>query len=293
MNVDSGAFWREGYLIVRELFTSEEFLRMRERVLASLHLRERENRPVVDALADPLLSEYVYDPRLINTARLLLQSEDIAYYGDGSYAVVGHNYQPGRDVGGWHRDNTDRSNVDAPDWRSRYTLIRFGFYLQDHRRTSGGLIVRRTSHDRILTGWKAHFFDRYLNNGLGDVDVWSMRIQHAGLGRCLRWLPGIALGPTLQRLLPEVIQAPFGEGERAALWISYGVDDAHLARHCDYLMTRTERVEMWQHAHYEPAVLEACGAKGLKVIDMPTRVRTALERGAPVGQHRHHYQMPY
>jgi hypothetical protein len=293
LKVDRERFWRDGYLVVRRLFTAAEFAEMRRRVLESLRLRESKGTPPVDALADPLLSEYVYDRRLLDVARFLLGRSDITYYGDASYAVVGHSYEPGRDVGGWHRDNTDRSNVDAPDWKSRYSLIRFGFYLQDHRYTSGGLMVRRGSHDRILRGWRAHLSDRYLNNGLGDVGVWSMRIQHAGLGRCVRGVPGVALGPMLQRRLPQALQAPFTKEERAALWISYGAEDEHLARHCEYLLTRSERLEMWQHAHYEPATLTACAYAGLKVIDMPERLRAALAAGRPVGQHRHHYQMPY
>lgn len=293
MRLNRDRFWRDGYLIVRKLFSAEEFQRMRARVLESLRLREQGGTSPVDVLADPLLREYVYDKRLLDVARQLLETDRIVYYGDGSYAVVGHNYEPGKDVGGWHRDNTDRSNTDAPDWRGRYGLIRFGFYLQDHRRTSGGLMVRRGSHNRILRGWKAHFFDRYIDSGIGDVGVWSMRIQHAGLGRCVRGLPMLAVGPAFQRKLPQFVQAPFGKEERAALWISYGAMGEHLDRHCEYLLTRSERLEMWQRAHYDAEVLDACAAAGLKVIDMPERLRAALVAGRPVGQHRHHHQMPY
>jgi hypothetical protein len=120
-----------------------------------------------------------------------------------------------------------------------------------------------------------------------------MRIQHAGLGKCVRGLPGVALGPAMQRKLPRLLQAPFGKEERAALWISYGGDDHHLARHCEYLLTRSERLEMWRHAVYRPEVLQACAQAGLKVINMPERLRAALAAGKPVGQHRHHYQMAY
>jgi len=293
MNLDRDRFWRDGYLVIRQLFTPAEFADMRARVMESLRLRERDRTPPVDALADPLLSQYVHEPRLIEVARELLESRDIAYFGDGSYAVVGHDYEPGRDVGGWHRDNTDRSDLHAPDWRGRYGLIRFGFYLQDHRRTSGGLIVRRTSHNRILRGWSAHLQDRYLNSGPGDVGVWSMRIQHAGLGCCVRGFPGLAVGPAWQRRLPKFLQAPFGKEERAALWISYGAQGPHLLRHCDYLLGRSERLQMWQHAHYRPEVLEACASAGLQIINMPERMRGALAAGKPVGQHRRHYQMAY
>ena len=62
---------------------------------------------------------------------------------------------------------------------------------------------------------------------------------------------------------------------------------------CEYLINRTERLEMWRHAYYDPAVVAACAQRGLKVIDMPGRIRAALAEGRPVGEHQHHYRMPF
>jgi hypothetical protein len=292
-DIDVGRFWKDGYLILRNYFPPDYFIEMRERVLLSLRQREQNKAPVVDGLADPLLAHYVYDERLLGIAKRLLGSQEIAYFGDSSYAVVGHDYEPGVDVGGWHRDNTDRSDTSLPDWQGRYGLIRFGFYLQDHRYKSGGLIVRRTSHDQILRGLKAHLYDRYLNTGLGDVAVWSMRIQHAGLGRCIRGMPWLPLGVYWQRVLPKAIQAPFGTEERAGFWISYALDNHHLQRHCEYLVGRKERLEMWRDAYYAPETLEACARVGLKVIDCPAELRRRMQAGVAVGQHHKHYQMAY
>jgi len=293
ISIDQNRFWRDGYLILKNMFSAEEIARMREDVFASLKGREQNGEPVVDALADPHLQHWVHDERLIHVAKTLLGKDNLVYYGDGGYAVVGHGYTPGKDVGGWHRDNTDRSDVNAPDWQGRYSLVRFGFYLQDHSSSSGGLIVRRESHNRILRGWKAHSHDRYLNTGIGDVGVWSMRLQHAGLGRCIRGFPRLALGPYLQKRLPEFLQAPFPKEERTGFWISYGLDDHHLERHCQYLLTRSERLTMWSNAHYSPAAIEKCNAAGLKVLDMPARMRAAVAAGENVGQNQHHRQIAY
>src|SRR3982751_1133745 len=112
-NVDNDKFWRDGYLILRNVFSAQEFAAMRENVFASLKGREERGEPVVDALADPHLQHWVHDERLIQVAKKLLGGDNLAYFGDGGYAVVGHGYTPGKDVGGWHRDNTDRSDVDA------------------------------------------------------------------------------------------------------------------------------------------------------------------------------------
>ena len=292
-NVDNDKFWRDGYLILKNMFSPAEFASMREDVFASLKGREQGGEPVVDALADRHLQHWVYDERFVQVAKKLLGGDKLAYYGDGGYAVVGHGYTPGKDVGGWHRDNTDRSDLDAPDWKGRYSLVRFGLYLQDHSSKSGGLIVRRDSHNQVLRGWNAHLHDRYLNTGIGDAGVWSMRIQHAGLGRCIRGFPSLPLGPYLQNKLPEFMQAPFPPVERTGFWISYALDDQHLERHCEYLLNRSERLAMWAEALYSPEVIAHCNAAGLKVIDMPARIREAMAAGQTVGQHKHHYQLPY
>lgn len=289
--VNAERFWHEGYLMMRGLFSREEILELRERVTTSLRNRESTGTKQVDALADPLLAPYIYDKRLLDIARKLLGTDRVAYFGDSSYAVVGHGYQPGVDVGGWHRDNTDRSDTSLPDWTGHYDLIRFGLYLQDHRFTSGGLILRRTSHNRIVKGWTAHLADRYLNNGIGDISVWSMRIQHAGLGRCVRGMPWLGVGPYWQKALPEFLQAPFSAEERAGFWISYAKDGNHLQRHCTYLLGRKERLDMWLNSHYAPETLAACARAGLDVIDMPERLRQALSANEDVGRHLNHYQI--
>jgi hypothetical protein len=289
--IDVDRFWREGFLVLRDYLPIEYFTGLREQVLESLRRNEREGKAMVDSLADPLLAHYIYDDRILDIARRLLGQREIAYYGDASYAVVGHDYEPGVHVGGWHRDNTDRSNTALPDWKGRYSLIRFGFYLQNHRRTSGGLIVRRTSHDRILRGWRAHLSDRYLNTGPGDVAVWSMRIQHAGLGRCIRGMPWLPLGPYWQQRLPRSLQAPYGKEERAGFWVSYAIEDDHLRRHCDYLLGRSERLKMWKDSHYSPETREGCARAGLKIIDMPSRMRELIAENVQVGQHARHYQV--
>jgi len=293
VEIDVKKFWEDGFLTIRRLFPPEYFHELREKVCQSLKRRESTNSPATDCLGDPLLARFVYDPRLLAIARTLLGSHDIAYFGDSNYAVVGHGYEKGVHVGGWHRDNTDRSNLDAPDWKSRYSLIRFGLYLQNHGNKSGGLIVRRTSHNQILRGLKAHLYDRYLNTNVGDVGVWSMRIQHAGLGRCVRGMPWIGLGPYWQRTLPEFMQAPFGSEERAGFWISYALDDAHLQRHCEYLLGRTERLSMWRDSYYSDETLEACAAAGLKVVNMPERMRALLASGNAPQMHDSHYQLAH
>lgn len=95
LEVDVDKFWRDGYLILRGLFSPAEFRTMRDQVFASLEGREKRGDPVVDALADPYLKHWVYDERLVVVAKAILQSERLAYFGDGGYALAGAQVRGG------------------------------------------------------------------------------------------------------------------------------------------------------------------------------------------------------
>lgn len=280
----------EGYYMFRNFFREGEVAELREKVVSAYNDRQKNGAVQNDALSDSVLAPYVYDERILEIARTILDTDKPVYFGDASYAVIGPEYRPKEDAIGWHRDNTDRSDTSLPDWEGPYELIRFGIYPQDHRFTSGGLMVRRTSHNQTMRGYKAHFMDRYLNNGINDLSVWSMRIQHTGLGRCIRGMPWLAVGPWLQGKLPEWMQAPMSKDTRIGFWLSYGREGNHLNRHCEYLLGRSERKKMWENSFYSDEILAACDAAGLKVRNMPEEMRKAIQLGQEVGQHQHHYQ---
>ena len=292
MNIDTALFWNRGWSVLRGLFSSAEFEDLRERVLASLEDVEKSRRGQTDLLADSYLAPVVYDERLVAAARKILGGRPV-YFGDSNYAVVGRGYDEFKDATGYHRDNTDRSDLKAPDWQSPYTLIRFGLYLQDHRKHSGGLMVRTGSHNEIIRGWRNYLRDRYLDTGVGDVGVWSMRLQHAGVGRCWRGFSRLGIPPSLQDKVPGWMQSPRWDRPRIGVWVSYALEGPHLTRHVEYLYGRSERVESWSNSFYDPDTLQKCAAAGLEVLDAPAELRRRIAAGVPVGIHSRHYQLPY
>ena len=88
-DIDVERFRREGYLLLRNLFTPLECAEMRARVLESIRRVEFKEAPVTDALADHLMHPFVHDQRVLAAARTLLGREDVTYFGDGSFAVLG------------------------------------------------------------------------------------------------------------------------------------------------------------------------------------------------------------
>lgn len=292
MNLNVKKFKSKGWQVVRDVFSTEEIDKFRNLVIESNNSNKINKNTKVDLLADQYLSAIVHDSRILSIARKLLGSDDIVYFGDSTYAIIGDGYSES-EATGYHRDNTDRSDVNAPDWHGEYTLIRFGIYLQDHSAHSGGLMVRDKSHKHIKIGWANYLIDRYLNTKVGDVGVWNMRIQHSGVGRYWRGFPSLGIPPHLFDRIPKFLQSKKWEKTRIAIWVSYGLNDRHLHRHLDYLMTRSERVEMWQHANYSKEVLKDCESARLNVVDMPSRIRLAIKNGQQVGQNLHHKAFPY
>lgn len=133
--VDVDGFWRKGYTIVRNVYTAEQIQQFRDAATAS----EGWNG---DLLSNPRLRSVLTDGRLVAIARKILGQDEVMYAGDSSYTINSGSHN-------WHKDNTDRDDGNAPDWNGRYTVLRFGVYLQDHTQHSGGLNLRTGSQDNV------------------------------------------------------------------------------------------------------------------------------------------------
>jgi len=173
-NVDVPAFWEMGYQIIRGVYTPDEIQKMREAAYASQGV-------AADLLSRPLMRNALLDGKLVEIARRILGKDEILYAGDSSFTINSKQH-------GYHKDNADRTDPKAPDWQSRYTILRFGVYLQDHYKHSGGLNLREKSHNTPdLTFGK----NIYVRTKVGDVAVWSLRTSHSGNGTLLsfpRWI---------------------------------------------------------------------------------------------------------
>ena len=253
-SIDVDDFWTKGYTIIRGFYTPEEIAEFRKGAYAS---RGRGG----DLLANPMLRHVLLDPRLIGVARTLLGTDDIVYTGDSSFTINGTQR-------GWHKDNTDRLDAKAPDWESRYTQLRFGIYCQDHAEHTGGLNLRVGSHDIPNTSDGECL---YVKTRPGDLAVWSMRISHSGNGMLLKDPSAPYPLPNEQEQFSPDEVAP-ADGDRIALFMHLGANDAHAQRYADYLKTRRYMVDAWRKQPYEPEVLEQARAAGLTVRDMPSEV---------------------
>ncbi|HET6152817.1 MAG TPA: hypothetical protein VFE15_07655 [Marmoricola sp.] len=261
--LDVDDFWKKGYAVLPGVYSPEEISEFRAGAVATQGLGG-------DLLVNPRLGSVLTDGRMVAVARRLLGVEDIHYGGDSSYTINGTQR-------GWHKDNTDRRDGDAPDWtQGRYTQLRFGIYCQDHTTHTGGLNLREGSHDVVDFSTGAL---RYVKVKPGDLAVWSMRITHSGNGMLLRWPFKQVPGPKQQDKVPSWKVAK-ADGDRIAIFAHLGADDTHAKRYGDYLKTRTYMVNIWRKGGlYTDEALAAAKAAGLKVRDMPAEVMNDPEAG--------------
>jgi hypothetical protein len=255
-DVNVKEYWTRGYTIVRGVYSTEEIADFRERALA------HQGKHSGDLLSHPAMRSILTDGRMLGVARQILGRDDIVYYGDSAVAIR-------EGVPGFHKDNADRTDAQAPDWRSPYTQIRFGIYLQDHYRHSGGLNVREGSHNKVNT---TEGRVRQLRTRVGDLGVWSMRTSHSAAGTILR-RPFTFVHPHYKgvKKYPKWLLAPT-DGQRIAVFAALGADDEHLARYIEYMKTRAYVISNWRQSVWSEEAMQEAKESGLLLRNAPAEI---------------------
>lgn len=250
-------FQRDGFAIQREVFSADEVRALRGAVLERARAAKSlghvfqssagECAPVGDILGVPVLEDLLFDSRLLAIAQTLVPNRELVYYGDSGVMVGGKNR-------GFHKDNACRDDPSHPDWQTPYTLMRFGIYLQDHDRWSGGLKVRRGSHLHV-DDYTGEIVD--IDSRAGDVVVWNMRTTHSGHTVRVRGMPNLHLQPRFEVRTPRKLHVPEAE-ERVAVFMSFGVDDEHLAH---YIQKHADQTVYPDNYLYKSWLYSAHGAE--------------------------------
>jgi len=273
IKVDVDAFWRDGYQVIPGVYTPDEIKKFREGALAS---RSHGG----DLLSNPHMKHALTDGRMAEVARQILGSDDVWYAGDSSFTINSNQH-------GYHKDNADRTDPNAPDWQSRYTILRFGIYLQDHTKHTGGLNLRHASHNTVSLTEGKH---TYIRNRVGDLAVWSLRTTHSGNGTLLNWPRWVSPEvPVKPEEFPWYYRVAKAEGDRMAVFAAIGLDDAHHDRYTEYLKTRTYICNIWRKSPYDDETIAEAERNGLKIRNVPKEI----EGDDTVGQNEKWQAIPY
>ncbi len=274
MNIkdDLLSFHRDGFLLIKNVFSATEVAQLRARAEAFgdrarelgqiFEPRAGEVVPAADLTA-PFGGEILFDARIQEIVHTLLgrkADEDVVYFGDSGMMLGGH----GR---GFHKDNACRDDASHTDWLTPYTLIRLGIYLEDHKAHSGGVKVRRGSHlvADVSTG---EIVD--VPTEAGDVVVWSLRTTHSGHALRLKGLPFLHIQPRFEQRLPRSL-AVDEPCRRVALFMTFGLDDHHLKtyvdKHADLESYPDNYLyKIWLHSDPDPKLAELAKSRGCRII---------------------------
>lgn len=276
---DAEQFRRDGFQVIANVFSRDEVEAMRQAVRGVIGAET--GITTRDLLSIPALRPVLLDDRMLRLARLALGTRP-CYYGDSS-ANIGMGQ-----ASVWHKDNADRNDAHGPDFRGPYTVLRFGLYLQDHARYSGGVNVRQGSH-RPQPGRDLHAGETvYVASQPGDVVMWPLTMTHAAKGVQLRFprrwtvepspqphLPG-RLPKLADRLarrigtqldpLPGLLLCP-PHPCRMAIFMDFAQRGPHLDRNLAFLKTREYMVEIWRNSQYDAEALAALQGKDVELYD--------------------------
>ena len=275
MKANMNQFWRDGFAHVPKVFSPVFIDELRDDVYRTMGEDRKMGEEFLggELLSHPKLRRVLFEEKLYEIARTLLESTPI-YFGDSGVNV-------GTGQRGWHRDNRipDRWVQTAEDWNGRYNLIRFGIYLQDHSKYSGGLGVRIGSHEvspalRWLDGKGFNRISRSLQLSTaygkafavptvpGDVVVWNLRTAHTGNTVRLRGIPSVKPWVPIENNAPSFVRMDENK-ERVALFITLAAEGRHLNSYIDYLRTRDYGRELLNNFHPSEESIE-----GLKKMDV-------------------------
>lgn len=265
--IDKKKFDQDGYLVLPKIFSVAEIAHFRKLVyeqyeidknkkldfqLSGLQTQAKYNKG--DLLSKEKLFHILLDDRILQIARTVLDSDKLVYFGDSSYQI-------GTGLRGFHRDNIDRTNLDGPDWKGEYTIIRVGIYLQNHKDYSGGLKIKVGTHKN------ADGKTVFIGNEEGDVATWSLKTIHSGNAVRLKWFPNLSIDKGEGRI-PEFLKKDQNK-ERISLFMTFALHSSHLDRYIsEYALKREDTKEHLKASKYSAEALELAARKNVEVMKL-------------------------
>ena len=268
--IDKKGFDTDGYTLVKGVFSEAEIENIRKLVYEQFEIDKKNgltftlpNLPTKaryakgDLLSKEKLKNILLDDRILEIVKTVLGSEDVVYFGDSSYQI-------GQGLRGFHRDSIDRTNYTGLDWQGNdYSLLRVGIYLQDHKNYSGGVKMKKGTHN------KPDGEGVFVDNEIGDVGTWSYKTIHSGNAVRFKWFPKLSINrATREGLIPAFLKKP-EQKERIAIFMAFSLKTKHLDRYIkEFSLTREDMLAHLRASKYDAATLELAKQKHIQVMKL-------------------------
>ncbi|CAN5857862.1 hypothetical protein BH11MYX2_BH11MYX2_30020 [soil metagenome] len=255
---------RDGYAIVRDVFTTPQILRLRADLLEIFDGSPMEpgDRPRSDkgaglrvelAARYPALRWLLVHPPLLAALRTVL-GEDFVYLPEMSAHDSGY--------GGWHKDTTSQESVGHRfQWDPDFRMVEAAIYLQDnHPLYAGGLDVIPGSHkkpdrfigtktlrERVENRFTLTTAQRRLPTRVGDLLLFDFRIDH----RATQRVPLLTVPPAHRKL---------------AVFFACSANNAHAQRYRDFIASREDYVYLHGSHTYDTELTKLAGEAGVSLL---------------------------
>ena len=151
-------------------------------------------------------------------------------------------------------------------------------FLQDHKQSSGGIILGKYSHNvlfknRILQVLYEEIFGflsgnfKYCDSEIGDLVIWNLRTTHGPMGKFIKYSFKRPISKRVNKFIPEFLKKTF-YGKRILVTATFGEESSHLKRYINYLKTRKYMVDKWIKSKYTNAAKNAFKRKNIILYDL-------------------------
>ena len=278
-------FWEDGYIHIKSVFTKEEVLLLRKKLEKSQNLSKKVTSSKNDLLSQKYFDDLLLDERIISRIKSILGGQ-IIYFGDSSW--IAHKYDSKQEIDSYHTDNSYRFR-NGPDWSGKYPIIRFGLFLQDHKKQGGGILFNRKSHNRFINNRYLRYLNRevlgwingnskYMATEVGDLLIWNLKLSHAGRGQYLKYFFKKPVSRSLSKIIPKLFLSKYNSN-RFLVTGTFGLEGEHLQTYIQNLKTRKYMVNQWMNDSITNDNLEKIKSKGIKYYDMKKQVLDDLSKG--------------
>ena len=246
---------KDGWYLAKNVFTPDDIDTIRAQALKGIEAGYKG-----DIFSNPFVSWVLADKRLADMARSVLDAQGV-YFGDStvSYKIYG---------AGFHKDNADRHDPNAPDWKVDYSVYRFALYLQDCAEHSGGITLRTGGH-KAPTLNEGDIIN--VKTQKGDIVCWKLTMSHSANARILKFAPNWNIHPRIMRRVPMFLCKPY-DAERMAMFFTIAAEGPAMNRFIDYLLTRTYGIDNFKQQKFDPEMTKRAEENGLKILDVSARV---------------------
>lgn len=280
-------FWKNGYVVLRNIYNDEQIQRYREFIKKNIeeivgqgkkNWKDIEIKENKDVLSYPEIRDSILNKNLLDAIKSIFDDEDFYYWGYSSFRYNEQSYRS---------THNDVKNDNENPFKTKYSLLRIGIYLQDHKNFSNGLkVFKGSSHSlkfgrtllkKILKEKELRYLFPQRTKPInvdtmpGDVVIWNLRTCHSGNALRLKYFKNISLKPWaenfLEKYLPDIFLT--SEKERAVIFSTFGKMGTPLKNFIKDNINHPEIFSLIKNSNFlEQEIISKSEKLGLKILDI-------------------------